>query len=58
VIGKKADEVLLALGQPDRTAEDGSPTWYYERRTTNEKGVDVQARVIFLCAAAARVEFD
>lgn len=60
VTGKTAEEVLRAVGKPDRTSEHlGRQYWYYERasRDTITDKVDVEAQVTFEDGVALSVSF-
>jgi len=48
VMGKSADEVIAAVGKPDRTSKSGtSETWFYDEKTTDSVTgkVDITAYV-------------
>ena len=60
VIGKTPDEVIAAVGKPDRTVESGTAIfWYYDARTTNpDTGMaDKKAQVVIRNGRAAEVNY-
>ncbi len=60
VIGKTPDEVIKAVGKPDRTQDfAGTRAWYYDRITTDPitGKVDRTSQVIFEQGVADRVTY-
>ncbi|HKB00996.1 MAG TPA: hypothetical protein VKD90_02200 [Gemmataceae bacterium] len=60
VIGKTPDEVIAAVGKPDRTVESGTAVfWYYDARTTNPATgkTDKKAQVVIRYGKAAEINY-
>ena len=60
VIGKTPDEVIAAVGKPDRTVESGTAVfWYYDARTTDPATgqADKKAQVVIRNGKAAEVNY-
>jgi hypothetical protein len=59
VLGKTPEQVIEAVGKPDRTADEPDPTWFYDRRTVDpvSRAVDGKARLTFKSGVVALVNF-
>jgi outer membrane protein assembly factor BamE (lipoprotein component of BamABCDE complex) len=60
VVGKSADEVISAVGRPDKTSDNGGdPYWYYWDKTVDPTSgkTDSNAQVVFKHGQVARVNY-
>jgi hypothetical protein len=60
VLGKTPDEVIKAVGNPDRTSESGVAVfWYYDARTTNPatSRTDSKAQLVVRDGKVAEVNY-
>jgi uncharacterized protein HemX len=60
VMGKTPEQVIEAVGKPDRAQNGGpDPMWFYDRRTVDpvSRAVDVNAQLVFKSGIVALVTF-